>query len=284
MVEEHHTPLPETHIHPAYRTGLGLMEVWKYRELLYFFVWRELKIRYKQTLLGFTWTILQPVLLALLFLAVISFGLGIGPRGWHGLLFYYAGMMVWHLFSQTVLQASQSVVQEAGMIRKVSFPRLILPVSSGLLVSADFCIHSALLLAAHLIVGASWAATGILIACMIASYVITISAGLGLGSLLAALNVRYRDVRYALPFLIQCLFFVTPVLYDESKLSFPMLAELIYTNPLALATKLLRSQSDFWTQNSMAGHVVLPVLVSLCTGIFGVWYFRKTEKKFADML
>jgi lipopolysaccharide transport system permease protein len=267
------------------KSGFGLIELWHYRHLLYYFVWRELKIRYRQTFLGVLWTILQPTLMALLIYAILSKGLNTGPQGWQGALFYYCGMIVWQLFSQTVNLATNAVIQQAPIVRKIYFPRLILPCSSALLASADFLIHATLLCILMIFNHNTASDFPKLLASLPVVYIVTILVATGTGSWLSALNVTYRDVRYALPFFIQCLFFLTPVLYINSALQNNLLMYIIDLNPLSWCIQRLRSSimpseiEEYWFAS-----FAIPGLLSLLIFLAGLRIFHSRERKFADML
>jgi lipopolysaccharide transport system permease protein len=270
-------------IRPPSKVSFGLSELWQYKELLYFFSWREYKIRYRQTLLGLLWTLLQPSLMACIFVVLLSVGLRIGPPGWGGILFFYSGMVVWQLFSQTVSQATQAVVSQSAMIQKIYFPRLILPFSAAINASLDYGLQTCLLV---LLVALAGGGSNILalVPCIITAYAITLLTSTGIGCLLSALNVRYRDVRYALPFLIQCIFFLTPVLYDVSSIQHAWVKPLIQLNPMSLAADCLRKGMTGHFPEIISGEAVLPLTISIGFFLCGLYIFRKNETSFADVI
>lgn len=273
----------ETIFRPPSKISLGLSELWRYKELLYYFSWREYKIRYRQTLLGILWTLLQPSLMAIVFLVLLSVGLRIGPSGWDGVLFFYSGMLVWQFFSQTVSQATQSVVSQGAMIQKVYFPRLILPVSAAINASLDFLLQTALLLFFIALSGREIAIIPLFLG-IISAFSITLVTSAGIGCLLSAFNVRYKDVRYALPFFIQCIFFLTPVLYDVASIQHAWIKPLIQLNPLSLASENLRKGMAGNFPDFISGEALLPFSLGIILFLGGLLVFRKNESSFADNL
>src|SRR6266850_2015032 len=193
--------------------SLGSRELWEYRELLYFLMWRDIKVRYKQTILGAAWAIIQPLVTMLIFTYFFGKLARVPTDGVPYPIFFYTGLLLWTFFSNGVTNGANSLIGNSNLITKVYFPRLIIPsaaVGAGLL---DFAIASLLLIGLLIYYGFSPAWEYLMILPLI---VLTTLFSLGVGIWFSALNVRYRDVRYALPFLIQVWFFVSPIIYPSS--------------------------------------------------------------------
>ncbi len=270
----------EYEIKPNKRTRIDLPELWTFRELFYFFTWRDVKIKYKQTVLGALWAILQPFLLMVVFTLFFSKALKIE----HGLLpypvFVYSGLMLWTIFSTGVANAGNSMVSNANIIKKVYFPRLIIPISSIISTLVDFAMTFILFVGLLLYYHTPVSFSHLCIALPL-GVLITLTTTIGLGTFLAALNVRFRDFRYVIPFMIQVLLFLTPVIYPITFIPPGFLHDLLQLNPLSGAIETFRSAltgSAFnWTLigKSMG--------VSFILFIIGLAYFKKTEYNFADL-
>lgn len=262
-------------------------ELWQYRELLYFFTWKEIKVRYKQALLGIVWTLLQPLMMMMILVLVLSKGLGLDTGQIPAPIYYLCGLLIWNLFSQSVNSAANAMVSNAQILRKIYFPRLIIPISSMMIASFDFLIS----LSVFFIIGFWYQSQGgfhfpffsILVAFMVA-WVITIVTSFGIGTFLSAINVKYRDVRYALPFLIQALFFITPVMFDSKQFSQPILQFVLQLNPLNYAIQTIRNvltDGQLEVMGNMSWH--LPLILAILY-IMGIYVFRRTEAYFADIV
>jgi lipopolysaccharide transport system permease protein len=253
-------------------------ELWQYRELFYFFSWRDIKIKYKQTVLGFLWAVLQPLIMMLIFTFFFGKALNVPSQNLPYPVFVFSGLLIWNTFSSGLTNAANSMVNNSQIIKKIYFPRLIIPVSSILVALFDFLMAFVLFISLLLFfkqpVGlqAIW--------CWPAALIISMIATLGPGSWLAALNVKYRDFRYIIPFLVQVLFFLTPVLYPISMLGHPLLRYVLVASPMYAAVELFRAP--------LTGVSPDPVLIgiSLCSGfiflLIGLIYFKRTEDFFAD--
>lgn len=270
----------EFEIKPRSKLNLGAKELWDYRELFYFFTWRDVKVKYKQTLLGFLWAILQPVFFTLVF--TLFLGDSIAQKTSLKIpypVFALSGMLLWGVFSGGMGNAANSMVANANIIKKIYFPRLIIPISSILVALIDFFI--ALII---FIVVLFFYKVDINYACILwlpLSLIITCLSSMGLGTLLAALNIKYRDVRYIIPFLVQGLLFLTPVLYPANISSNSYLQFALKLNPLSGALELMRG---LFTGYAIDTETVLLSLTSSTVLFFiGIFYFRKTESYFADL-
>jgi len=273
-------PLPVLRIKPSQGwVSLKLGELWEYRELLYFLIWRDIKVRYKQTTLGATWAIIQPVMTMLVF--SLFFGkLGKIPSdGIPYPIFCFAALLPWTFFANGLGQASNSLVGSANLITKVYFPRLIIPIAAVLSGVVDFALAFLVLIGMMLYYGVMptinllWLPLFLLLALV---------ASLGVGLWLSALNVKYRDVRYIVPFIAQFWMFATPIAYPSSLLHEPW--RTVYgLNPMVGVVEgfrwaLLGARG---TPGAIIAASSLAALIILVTGAF---YFRRMEKTFADVV
>ncbi|HEY4495903.1 MAG TPA: ABC transporter permease [Candidatus Paceibacterota bacterium] len=254
-------------------------EFWSNQELLFFFTWRDLKIRYKQTVLGILWALFQP------FITMVVFTIFFGKFGKIPSdnipypVFVFAGLLLWQLFSATLLQASNSLVSQQNLLTKVYFPRLILPISSLFSNLVDFFIASLILVGLMVYYNFVPNLIGLIIIPLLV--LITCIFAVGLGLFLASLNVKYRDIKYILPFFVQILMFLTPVIYPPSILG--NFSWLLATNPMTGVIKAMRA-ALFGGQPINWFLLFLSALVSVTIFILGLIYFKKTEKYFADLI
>jgi lipopolysaccharide transport system permease protein len=258
---------------------LDLEAIWEYRELLYFLVWRDLKVRYRQTIIGIGWVILQPVLTMALFTAIFSRFAGIPSDGLPYPIFAYSALLPWNLFASSLTRGSDSIVMNAQLISKIYFPRLILPLSSVLSPLVDFAVSFVILVLMMVWFGTPlrWGVLTLPLFLLLA-----LLTALAVGLWLSALNVRYRDVGHAIPFFIQLWMFASPVAYPINLV--PEKWRLLYSlNPMAGVIEGFR-----WAvlgKESPDLHVILissfVVLVLLLPGIV---YFKYTERTFADVV
>jgi lipopolysaccharide transport system permease protein len=272
--------LPRVRIVPSRGwVSLKLQELWEYRELLYFFIWRDVKVRYKQTVLGIAWAILQPFFTMVIF-SLFFGGLAKVPSdGVPYPIFAYTALVPWTFFAQGVTQSANSVVASANLINKVYFPRLAIPVASVLAGLTDLLPAFVVLLGMMLYYGVY---PGAEIFWLPAFVLLALLTALAVGIGLAALNVRFRDVRHTVPFLVQCWLFATPIAYPSSLLPEPW--KTVYAiNPMVGVVEgfrwaLLNTQPApgpiLWV--SAAAALVLLVGTAL--------YFRRMEKTFADIV
>jgi lipopolysaccharide transport system permease protein len=254
-------------------------EIWQYRELLWFLAWRDVKVRYKQTVLGAGWAILQP--LAGMIVFTLFFARLIGSAGVDVPypVFTYCALVPWTYFSGTLSQAGNSLVANSNLITKVYFPRVLLPASSALSGLLDFLIGSAFLvgLMAYYKIHPTWALIFYPIV-MLAMWLFT----LGVGMWLAALNVRYRDVKYTIPFLIQLGLFVTPVIYPKTLMPRQM-QPFLALNPMAGIIEGFRA--CLFPQHQVDLRLIAgSAAVGAVFFAAGSLYFRNTERTFADIV
>jgi len=257
---------------------LNLHELWEYRELLYFFVWRDIKVRYKQTVLGAAWAIIQPLFTMLIFTLFFGRLAKMPSDGLPYPIFAYAALLPWTYFAQSLAQASNSLVENANLVRKVYFPRMAAPLAGTLSGLLDFAIAFTVLLAMMVYYGVVPTSATILLPIFLLLALIT---SLGVGLWLSALNVQYRDVRYVIPFMIQGWMFATPVVYPSSLLSEPW-RTLYGLNPMVGVVEGFR-----WAllgTNPPGPMILVSSVVSLLILASGAFYFGRMEKKFADVI
>lgn len=256
-----------------------LREVWDYRELLYFFTWRDLKVRYKQTAIGVLWAVFQPFMTMVVFSVFFGGLLNIPSNGVPYPIFVYTGLLFWQFFSTALADTSNVLITNQSIITKVYFPRLILPLSSVMTKFIDFGIAAIILVGMMMYYGYTPQLIGILVIPLL--LLITFMASVGFGLFLASVNVKYRDVRYALPFFIQILLFVTPVIYPASiagKYSWllalnPMMGVIQSARAALLGTTVLN-----WTL------IGISLAATFLLLLLGIYTFKKTERHFADII
>ncbi len=258
---------------------LQLKELWAYRELLYFLIWRDVKVRYKQTALGVGWAIIQPVFTMVVF--SVFFGrLGKIPSdGIPYPIFTYAALVPWAFFAQGMGQASNSLVGSANLIKKVYFPRLSVPIASVTSGIIDFSIAFIVLLGMMVYYGIVPTRNVIWLPFLL---LLTVVTSLGVSLWLSALNVQFRDVRHVLPFLIQLWFFATPVAYPSSLLSEPW-RTLYSINPMVGVVEGFR-WALLGTASAPGPMLIVSSLTALALLVGGAFYFRRLEKTFADVI
>jgi lipopolysaccharide transport system permease protein len=260
-------------------TPLGLRELWEYRELLYFFVWRDIKVRYKQTVLGAAWAIIQPFFMMVVFSLFFGRLAHVPSDGIPYPVFVYCALLPWQLFAHALSESSNSLVTNERLITKVYFPRLLVPMSSVLGGLVDFAIAFVILLfmMAWYGIRPTWA-----IVSLPGFVLLAMATALGVGLWLSSLNVRYRDVRYTIGFLIQFWLLATPVAYPSSLI--PGRWRALYgLNPMAGVVEgfrwaLLGKSEPPGALLAVSGVAVILILIG------GLYYFRRMEAEFADVI
>lgn len=255
---------------------LGPREMLAYRELVFFLVWRNVKLRYKQAFLGGAWAVLQPLLQMIVFSVFFGRLAGVPSDGVPYPLFAYAGLLPWQLFAQGVSESANSLVTDEKLITKVYFPRLVIPFAAVVSALVDFAVSTVLLV---ILLGWYRVSPTPAMLLVLPATVMAMAAALGLGSFLAALNVQYRDVRYTLPFMIQVLLFLSPVAYPASLV--PESWRWLYgLNPMAGAIEGFRGAVlGKPVSLSLLG---TSLLASALLVAGGLGYFRRMERTFAD--
>ena len=270
----------EFEIKPQHKFTFGWRELWQYRELFYFFTWRDVKVRYKQAALGVLWVMLQPLSMMLVFSFILSKTFKADTDGLPYSVFVFSGLILWQLFSSGLANAANSMISNANIIKKIYFPRLIIPLSSILTALFDFTfafIAFVFLLIYHQTAVSVWK----LVFYLPLSILIVILTTFGLGTLIASLNVKYRDFQYIIPFLIQFLFFLNPIVYPAKVFDVPFLTFFMKINPIAGAMQLMRS--IFTAGVVPFSDIAIWLAVSFTLALIGIYSFRKMEAYFADL-
>lgn len=265
-------------------TALNLADLWRYRELIYFLTWRDIKVRYKQTILGAGWAILQPVVNMLVLTFIFGRLANLGTEGIPGPIFTFTGLLPWGLFAKALSDTGRSMLANRSMITKVYFPRLIIPLASVLGGLVDFLIQFGVLAAMIAFVHLSGVYRFTLSPAVLTLplfLLLAVATALGFGLWLSALNVLYRDVGYILPFLTQFWLLVTPVGYSANEV--PANLQLIYgLNPMAGVVEGFR-----WAllgTRPPGPLLAVSAVISLLLLVTGLYYFRRMERTFADMV
>lgn len=260
--------------------SLKLRELWRFRELLYFLVWRDIKVRYKQTVIGAAWAIIQPFTTMIVFSLFFGRLAGIPSDGLPYPLFSYAALVPWTFFAAGLANASNSLVGSANLIKKIYFPRLIIPISAVLSNAVDFCLAFGVLLLMMLAYGILPTANIIFLPFFVLLALIT---ALGVGLWLSAMNVQFRDIRYVVPFLTQVWLFITPIAYPSSLIQNETLRALYGLNPMAGVVEGFR-WALLGTETAPSGVLVISTLAAAALLASGLFYFRRMEKTFADVV
>lgn len=254
-------------------------ELWDYRELLYFFAWRDIKVKYKQTVVGIVWAIFQPLMAMVVFSVVFGKLADLPSDGIPYPIFVYSGLIVWQFFSSSLSDASNTLISNASIVTKVYFPRLLLPIADSVTKLVD-TFFASIILAGLMIYYGYW--PSLLGLCIIpVLFLISFMAAEGVGLVLSAINVKYRDVRYILPYFIQMLIFITPVIYPTSIAG--KYEWILKLNPMATVIETMRAGLlgtgvIDWQSLLFAG------LISFSIFILGILVFKKTERYFADVV
>lgn len=258
---------------------LDLISLWRHRDLAYFLCWRDVKVRYKQTLLGILWAFLQPFMKLVVFSVVFgSRGLGVDSEGFPYPVYLYAALLPWQFFGESIERSSQSVVANEQIVSKVAFPRLLIPLASLGACLLDFVIAFSILFGLMLYYGIVPSLSVLMI---IPLTLIMLAIAVGVGSFASALNVKYRDFRFTVPFIMQVWMFATPVLYPLK-----VLPENLYwiarCNPMAgivegWRSALLGKPIDW-------GALTISMAMACAIFAFGLLFFKRAEKRFADII
>lgn len=272
--------LPVIRIEPSRGWGsLSLKDVWEYRELLGIFVWRDLKVRYRQTVIGASWAIIQPFLTMVIFSIFFGRLAGVPSDEIPYPIFSYAALVPWTFFANSINQASNSLVNSADMIKKIYFPRLTMPIASVLAGLVDFALAFIVLVGMMLYYGFVPTVNTLWLPGLV---ILSMMTALGVSFWLSALNVQFRDVRYMIPFITQAWLFATPVAYPSSMLSEPW--QIVYgLNPMVGVVEGFR-WALLGTDTAPGPMIIVSFTVSLVVLISGAYYFRRMEKTFADVI
>jgi lipopolysaccharide transport system permease protein len=271
---------PERLIEPTRGwVSLQLQELWEYRELLYFLTWRDIKVRYKQTVLGAAWAIIQPFFTMVIFSLFFGKLANIPSDGIPYPIFSYAALVPWQFFASGLGQAANSLVGAAHMIRKIYFPRLTMPIATILSNLVDFVLAFLVLLGMMVYFGVSPTIQVIWLPFFLLLALVT---SLGVGLWLSVLNVQFRDIRYATPFITQFWFFATPITYPSSLLDEPW-RTLYGINPMVGVVEGFR-WALLGTEQALGPMALVSAGAALAILISGALYFRRMEKTFADVV
>jgi lipopolysaccharide transport system permease protein len=254
-------------------------DLWQYRELMSFLAWRDVAVRYKQTAIGLAWAIIRPALTLLVFVAFRRIA-GLGQGHLPDVVLVLGAVLPWQFFSSALLDTSNSLIGNTSLIAKVYFPRLIVPMAAVTTAFADFVVTLVLLALVMAWYGIAPGAPLIVLPLLIA---LTAALSLGLGLLLAALTVKYRDFRYAVPFVVQLWLFISPVAFETTQV--PERWRALYAlNPLVGIIDGFRWAIFGGRTAVEAATVLSAVITTLLFLVLGLWYFRRTERGFADAI
>jgi lipopolysaccharide transport system permease protein len=259
--------------------GLDLRELWEYHELLYFLTWRDVKVRYKQTILGAAWAIIQPFFTMVVFSLFFGKLAKIPSDSIPYPIFSYAALVPWSFFANGLNNASNSLVGSANLIKKVYFPRLVVPLSSVLGGAVDFVLAFIVLLGMMLYYDMTPTRNVVWLPLL---FVLALVTALGVGLWLTAMNVQFRDVRYAVPFLVNAWMFATPIAYPSSLLSEPW-RTLYGLNPMAGVVEGFR-WALLGTETAPGPILFVSTFTAIALLVGGAFYFRKMEETFADVV
>ncbi|HEY8661610.1 MAG TPA: ABC transporter permease [Hanamia sp.] len=264
--------------------SINWKELWRYRDLFLVLAWRDISVRYKQTALGVVWAILQPFMTMIVFTFIFNrmASISSGDNTPYP-VFLYVGLLFWQYFSGALTNAGNSMITNSALIQKIYFPRLIVPATAAITGLIDLAIAAVILVGMMAYYGIIPPLSGVLILPVL--LIIAVLSALGMGLLLASINIKYRDVRFALPFFIQILMYVTPVIYPVKMLDkYPVIKGLmLWLNPIsgvisnARAGLLGQGAIDF-------GVLGIALLMSVVYFVVGLYYFRSTERYFADII
>ncbi len=259
---------------------LSLKELWAYREVVVFLAWRDIQVRYKQTILGATWAILQPFITMVIFSIVFGRVAKMPSDGVPYPLFAFAALVPWTFFSSAVNNASNSLVGGAGIMTRIYFPRLAMPLSAVLGNFVDFILAFVVLLGLMVYFGVAPTANVVWLPLLL---LLVIATALGVSFVLAAMNVQFRDVKYAVPFLLQSWMFATPVVYPASLIEDPLWHALYALNPMVGVIEGFR-WALLGTDTAPGMSVVVSSVVAMCLLVGGAFYFKRMERTFADVV
>jgi lipopolysaccharide transport system permease protein len=272
--------VPVIHLRPAKGwLGIDFKELWRYRELIFFLTWRDIKVRYKQAVLGIAWALLQPVLTVLIFTVVFGILLETPSQGLPYPLFAISALLPWQLFANALQRSSISLVGNANLITKIYFPRLVIPLSSVMAALVDFGVSFIVLIVMMVVYrympgwNLLWLPVIILFALLTA---------LAVGLWLSALNVQYRDVQHMVPFIVQVWMYASPIVYPIEIIPEGIWRVLYGLNPMVGVI-----QSYRWALlggDRPDATMLISVLVVLVLLVSGIYYFRRMEKTFADIV
>lgn len=273
--------LPYLRLEPSQGwVSLKLKELWEYRELLYFLTWRDIKVRYKQTILGAAWAILQPFMTMVVFSLFFGRLTNMPSDGVPYPIFNFAALVPWTFFATGVTASSSSLVTNSNLLKKVYFPRLTIPIATVLSGTVDFLIAFVVLILMMLFYGIVPTTNVIFLPFFLLLAFIT---SFGVGLWLSAMNVQFRDVRYIVPFLIQFWLFATPIVYPSSLIDNPTIRTLYGINPMTGVVEGFR-WALLGVKTAPGPILIVSTAVAVLLMVSGLYYFRRMEKTFADVV
>lgn len=267
-------------IEPKSKFSLGIDELIQYRELFYFFTWRDIKVKYKQAALGIIWAFIQPLAMVIIFTLIFSKALKVDTGVVPYPIFALSGLIVWNIFSAGLSSSANSMVNNANIIKKIYFPRLVIPISSILSVLIDFSITLVFYIG-MLVYYYDVVIFSNLLWCLPLSILLMLITTFGIGTFVASLNIKYRDFQYLLPFFIQFMMFFNPILYNSSAINNNILNIIMRFNPIANSINLNRAVFVN-SQIDIIG-LIISFGIGLIFLLIGIYTFRKTEDYFADL-
>ena len=267
-------------ITPQSKKHTSLIELWEFRELLFFLAWRDIKVRYKQTIIGIFWAVLQPFLTMIVFTFFFNKVIGVSSGNIPYPLFIFSGLLLWNYFSTSLQDVSNSLIANQSIITKVYFPRIIVLIVATIVPIVDFFFAFLFFIILFVFFHITFSFLALL--SIVPALIFSMITAVGLGSFLAILNVKYRDVRYALPFFIQLLLFVTPVIYSIRQV--PSAFKLFfYLNPLTGIIDLIRV-TMLHEHNMNGAGLVISGISSVIFFVIGLIFFSRYERSIADAL
>ncbi len=263
--------------------SLRVMEIWQYRELLFFLIWRDLKVRYKQTALGISWIVLQPVLSVAIFSVIFGYLLKVPSYGIPYPVFAYAALLPWNYFANSLSQSSTSLVDSANLITKIYFPRMLIPMTAVVSGLVDFVISFLVLTVLMMVYGFFPSVTVVFLPLFL---ILAAFTSLGFSLWLSALNIQYRDVKYLVPFLLQVWFYATPIIYGTELIP-ERFRFVLNINPMVLVVEgfrwaLLQGQSNGYSITGLS--IGISSATTILVFFSGLIYFHRTERTFADIV
>ena len=264
--------------------AINWQELWRYRDLFLVLAWRDISVRYKQTALGIVWAIFQPIVTMIVFTFIFNRMANISSGdGTPYPIFLYTGLLLWQYYSNTLTNTSNSMVNNAALIQKIYFPRLIVPATAAITGLIDLAIAAVILIGMLIYYGIMPQLLGILILPVL--LITAVLSALGIGMVLASMNIKYRDVRFILPFFIQILMYVTPVIYPVKMLDNYIVVKklMLWLNPISGV--ISNARAGLLGQGSVDFNVMgIALMMSLVYFVIGLYYFRNTERYFADIV
>lgn len=277
-VDQDRTPFRTIEPPTRFRPITEIRDIWRHRELMYLLAWRDYKVRYKQTLIGIAWAICQPILATIAFVLVFGRFDGITDNAIPYTLFVYSGMIIWQFFANSITESSRSLVASSQMITKIYFPRIVIPLAKIATQLIDLVPSSLILLILMIYFGMIPTITGVLLAIPVILILILISASIGI--ILSAINVKYRDVQFIVPYFVQLGLFLSPVIYSAATLG--KYHRLLSLNPVTGIIDSFRA-TLFGTSFPIQSFAI-SCAITIVLGIAGLYYFVKSEGAFSDVI